>query len=141
MNIILFIHKDSLKKGDILKNIIDHKFHGTNLTTLQTFNEFKAKLKEGSGFIEKEIFILLADSKSRLTELTSLIDLLEGKRIILILPDEAKATLSCASQFFPRFFIPLSKTYDDLCSVLNKMINQEKINVNNNGGIKDVSTG
>lgn len=140
MNIILFIHQDSLKKGDFLKNVIDHKFPGTNLTTLQTFNAVKARLKNGSGFTEKEIFILLADSRNRLNKLTSLIDLMEGKRIILILPDEAKATLSRASQFFPRFFTPVSKTYDDLCSVLNKMINQEKININN-GGIKDGSIG
>jgi len=130
MNFILFIHQDASKKGEALKAIIEHTFNSAKLTNLQTFNAVKAKLKEGSGLTEKEIFILFVDSRSRLTELTTLIDLLEGKRIILILPDESKTTLSMATRFFPRFFTPVSKTYDDLCSVLNKMINQENNKTN-----------
>jgi len=125
MNLILFIHQDSLKKGITLKNIINQKFYGTELQTLHTFNSLKARLKKNIGFTENEIFILLAESRTQLKELTSLIDLLEGKRTVLILPDESKATLSKASEFFPRFFTSVSDTYDDLCDVLNKMINQE----------------
>jgi len=123
MSIILFIHHDSLKKGIALKNIIDQNFYGTELQTLHTFNSFKASLKKSAGFTEKDIFILFAESRGRLEELRSLIDLLEGKQTILILPDESKATLSRASEFFPRFFVPISNTYSDLCGVLHKMIN------------------
>jgi len=47
---------------------------------------------------DKEIFILLADSKNRLNELTSLINLLESKRIILILSGDSKATTHIAHQ-------------------------------------------
>jgi hypothetical protein len=127
MNFILFIHQDSLKKGITLKNIIDKNFYGTELQTLHTLNSFKERLKKSIGPSENEIFILLAESQSRLNELTSLIDLLEGKRTILILPDESKATLSMASEFFPRFFTPMGDTYNDLCDVLNKMANQKQL--------------
>ncbi len=130
MSLILFIHQDSSKKGEILKTAISQKINGGNLTIVKTFNAFKTRLKESPDFIEKEIFILLAESKNRLTELISLIDLLEGRLIILILPDESKATLSRATHFFPRFFTPVSKTYDDLCDVINKMIKQEITNSN-----------
>ena len=82
------------------------------------------EIREIEEFIEKDIFILLAASESRLSELISLVDLLEGKCIILIVPDESNASLSMAIQFFPRFFTPVSETYSDLCDVLNKMINQ-----------------
>ncbi|MCD4674788.1 MAG: hypothetical protein K8S18_02180 [Desulfobacula sp.] len=131
MNLVLFIHQDASKKGETLKNVIGEKFYGTKLTILHTFNAFKARLKLFSNYSDKEIFILFADSKNRLNELTSLIDLLEGKRLIIILPDESKATLSRASQFFPRFFTPVSETYNDLCDVLNKMMNQDKIKLRN----------
>lgn len=126
MSLILFIHKDASKKGDILKIVIDRTFYDIKRQTFQTFNALKSRLKKSSGFIEKDIFILLADSGSRLSELISLKDLLEGKCIILILPDESNATLSMATQLFPRFFTPVSETYGDLCDVLSKMINQEK---------------
>jgi hypothetical protein len=125
MSLILFIHQDAFKKGDVLKIVIDRTFYEIKRQTIRTFNALKARLKKSSSFTEKDIFILLADSRSRLTELISLVDLFEGKCVILILSDESTATLSMATQFFPRFFTPVSETYGDLCDVLNKMINQE----------------
>ena len=125
MSFILFIHQDASKNGDALKTVIDRTFYEIKRQTIQTVNALKARLKKSSGFIEKDIFILLVDSGSRLTELMSLVDLIEDKCVILILPDESKATLSIATQFFPRFFTPISETYSDLCDVLNKMTNQE----------------
>ena len=124
MNLILFIHEDSLEKGWALKHIIDQNFYGTELTVIHTFGSFKTRLKKSANPAEKEIIILFAESQSRLNKLTALIDLLEGKRIILILPDESKATLSIAVRFFPRFVTRMNDTYDDLCDVLNKMIPQ-----------------
>ncbi|MCP3901771.1 MAG: hypothetical protein GY707_18835 [Desulfobacteraceae bacterium] len=132
MNILLFIHQDASKKGDSLKKTIDQNFPETKLQMYDSHKTLNAELKQYSGFSEKEIIVLLADSPGRLDQLSSMIDLMEDKRILLILPDESKETLSKASQFFPRFFTPLSDTYDDLCSVLNKIINQNNLNTNHN---------
>ncbi|MCP4550939.1 MAG: hypothetical protein GY834_02615, partial [Bacteroidetes bacterium] len=116
-------------KGENLKKIIDQKIKEHNIQTFQTFNSFKARLKKASNY-NKEVFILLADSKRRLSKLTSLIDLLENNRIVLIIPDDSKATVSTALQFFPRYFTIINDTYNDLCEVLIKMIHQKKININ-----------
>jgi len=141
MNLILYVHKDASKKSDHFKRIIGQNFRKAETETLQTFNAFKARLKQ-LNIYDKEIFILFADSKNRLNELIKLIDLLEDKRIVLVLPDKSKATLSLALKFFPRFFTQISDTYTDLCQVLTKMIDQEKKNINiSTGGIKDVSIG
>ncbi len=131
MTIVLFIHRDSSKKGVSLKNSIDQNFLKTELQVLATYKSLKTRLKKSSDFNEQEIFILLVDSKIRLNKLTLMTDLMEDKRIILILPDESKETLSTASQFFPRFFTPMGNKYDDLCSVLNKILNQNNLNTNN----------
>jgi len=125
MNFILFIHQDAPKEGKTLKKIIDQNCKGGEIQTLQTFNSFKARLKQIYNY-NTDVFILLADSKSRLDKLTSLIDLLESKRVVLIIPDDSKATVSMALQFFPRYFTIISDTYNDLCGVLNKMIINEK---------------
>ncbi|MCD4742238.1 MAG: hypothetical protein K8R67_07155 [Desulfobacteraceae bacterium] len=130
MKLVFFIHKDSSKKGEILQKIINTNFYGTKCQIFRAFDTLKKSLKREIQLTENEIFILLAESVSRLNELNSFIDLLEGKRIILILPDSSKASLSKASKFFPRFFTSISDTYDDLCDVLNKIINQERIKLN-----------
>ena len=131
MNLVLFIHKDSSKKGTTLKKIIEIRFNDVNIRVLQTYSTLEGRLKKVSGSVDSEIFVLLAESGNRLTKLTALIKLLENRRIVLIIPDESKAIVSCASQFFPRFFTSVSNNYDDLCSVLNKMISQTKINKDN----------
>ena len=129
MNLILFAHKDASKKGVILKSIIEQQFKENKIEIFQAFNAFKSRLKQVSIY-DKEIFILLADSRNRLKELISLIDLLNDRRIILILSDDSKATTHIAHQFFPRYFTYINDTYDDLCAVLKKMTHQEKININ-----------
>ena len=127
MNFILYIHRNASTKGETLKKIIDQNSKGIEIQTLQTFNAFKARVKQVSAY-NNEIFILLADSKKRLNKLTTLIDLLENKRIVLILPDESKETISVALQFIPRYFTFINDTYDDLCAVISKMANKKKGN-------------
>ncbi len=122
MDLILFIHKDGSKKGEILKKAIEQKVDGVKFQTFHTIDALKTRLKQFSKHNDKELFILLADIRERLYELTPLIDLLEDKRLILIIPDKSQVTISKSLRFFPRFFTPLSNTYEDLCDVLNKMI-------------------
>ncbi|WP_300455028.1 hypothetical protein [Desulfobacula sp.] len=136
MKLILFVHQNASSKGTTFRKLIKQNFKGLEIETFQTFNGFKTRLKQVSLY-DQEIFVLFTDSKDRLKELTSLIDLLEGKRILLILPDDSNATTSVAHHFFPRYFTYVNDTYDDLCAVLIKMTQQEKkikIVSNNNGG-------
>jgi hypothetical protein len=104
-------------------------------------NRFKPRLKKVSLFNE-EIFILFAETENRLKALTGLIDLLENKRIILILPHRSKPIVSAALNFYPRYFTRINSRYNDLCAVPNKMIASKNTTVNdNNGGINNVSRG
>ncbi len=126
MNLIMFIHQSASKKGEILEKIIDQNFKGFEKQTVHTVNAFKARLKQVSDY-DREIFIVLADSIKRINELTSLVDLMEDRRIILILPDDSKETASKSHQFFPRYFTYVNDTYADLCAVISKMSNKAKI--------------
>lgn len=126
MNLILYIHQDTSGKGDHFKRVIEENFKKVEMELFQTLNAFKTRLKKISRYNE-EIFILFADSENRLKELSELIELLEDKRIIFILPDDRKQTLSLSLKFFPRFITFSNNNYADLCDVLNKMMTQNKI--------------
>ena len=125
MNLILYAHKDALRKGTVLKRQIGRQVKNHEIQTIQTFNAFKVRLKQVSVY-DKEIFVLLADSKQRLNELMLLTDWLENKRILLILPDDSKDIVSLAHQFFPRYFTYVNDTYADLCAVITKMSNNKE---------------
>jgi hypothetical protein len=126
MNLVFFIHKNSSNKGAILKQIIDQHFKKVEIQIFHTFHKFELKLEQVSDY-NKEIFILLADSRKRLDRLTSLLDLFESKRLILILPDDSKDSISIAHKISPRYFTFVNNTYSDLCAVIKKMMNIKKI--------------
>ncbi len=129
MNIILFIHHDCRTKGEILIDIMAQNCENVGIKAFQTINSFKERLKQISNY-NKEVFILLADSENRLDELTTLIDLMENKRIIIILPENTNPIVSKVHQFFPRYFTTISESYTDLCSVITKMSENEKKTIN-----------
>ena len=125
MDLIFFVHQNACKKGTAFKRAMEQNFKHLDIEFFQTFNVFKARLKQIPVY-DKEIYVLLADSKKRLKELTELIDLLEDRRIVLIIPDNSETTISTAHRFFPRFFTYLDDNYNDLYGVLNKMITPQK---------------
>lgn len=101
------------------------EYFGENIIQLvHTFNALTYTLKQPGGFDQK-VYVLLAESLRRLQELFCLIDLLDGRRIVLVLPDDAKTTVSIAHRFYPRFFTYINNNYDDLCAVLYKMTNKK----------------
>ena len=120
MNLILFVHLDALGQGKALQNKMARYFGKNNMQMVHTFNALKHILKQPRGF-DQEVYVLLAESPCRLQELFRLIDLLDGRRIVLVLPDDAKTTVSMAHRFYPRFFTYINTAYDDLCAVLCKM--------------------
>ena len=124
MNLILFVHQDASGKGEALQKKMAQVFGKNIIQMVHTFNALKHILKQPGGG-DQEVYVLLAESPRRLQELFCLIDLLDGRRIVLILPDDAKTTISMAHRFYPRFFTYINTAYDDLCAVLYKMTNKK----------------
>ncbi|MEE4364724.1 MAG: hypothetical protein V2J08_12375, partial [Desulfotignum sp.] len=102
MNLILFVHQDASQKGEALQKQMAHNFGENIIQMVHTFNALKHILKQPGR--DQEVYVLLAESPNRLQELFSLIDLLDRRRIVLVLPDDTEATVSMAHRFYPRFF-------------------------------------
>lgn len=122
MNLILFVHQDASQRGEALQKQMTAYFGENTILMVHTFNALKHILKQPGGRAQ-EIYVLLAESPGRLQELFRLMDLLDGRRIVLVLPDDAETTVGMAHRFYPRFFTYITTVYDDLCAVLYKMIN------------------
>ncbi len=124
MNLILFVHQDASRQGEALQKKIGRHFDENIIQTVHTFNALKHILKQPGG-CDQKVYVLLAESPLRLQELFCLIDLLDGRRIVLVLPDDAMTTVSMVHRFYPRFFTYINNNYDDLCAVLYKMTNKK----------------
>jgi len=117
---ILFVHPDAGREGKVLHQTVEQYFTGTEILV-------SAAIESLAETVEREcdpagtIYIVLADSKSRLRDLSEISNLMEGKRLVLILPDDSKNTLSDSMRFFPRYVCCMGSSYHQLCDVLVKM--------------------
>lgn len=68
------------------------------------------------------IAVLLASNKNELSEIIALKGLFQERRIILILPDRKKESISKGHALFPRFLSYADSDFRDVRAVLNKMI-------------------
>ena len=68
------------------------------------------------------IVLLRAQDREELLHIVSLRDLLQGLRVILLIPDLEKETISLAHSLRPRFLSNGESDFSDTMGVLRKMI-------------------
>ena len=123
----LFIHHDSGDNGIFFKQSIERINPAIKIELFLDFTSFEVYLKKPYDFKNNEVFILFADSIERLNRLYTFINFFEGKRLLLVAPDERSETTSKVLKFWPRFFTYIRDNYEDFCSVIKKIAIKEEI--------------
>lgn len=94
----------------------------------QTLNDLTKHLRQFHS--DPQIAVLLAGSRKELLEIISIRNLIDGFRLILILPDNKKATVNKGHSLYPRFLTYVDGNFDWVAAVLEKML------TNNHTGMK-----
>lgn len=122
MKIIFFTHKNSGVYGLKLYKAVMNQVRNDGIDVVFSVDELKWKFKEIGYRISIDAMVLIAESKERLESLYRMVDLFEGKQILLILPDNDPDTISKGHRFRPRFLTVIGTSIEDITNVLNKMV-------------------
>jgi len=125
---ILFYQTTNNGPGERLREVICtivSKGYIETYTTLDTLSFRLRRPKHGV-----TLAVLLAATKAELMGLLSLRDLFQDVRIILILPDRKKETITKGHTLYPRYLSYADGDFKDVAAVLEKMMGY--INSNNN---------
>jgi len=112
---------DDLGKTLICK--IQKELSGIEIVTLNSRKSLVQKMSQPLNRIS--VIIILVSSCEKLERLYSLVFLFENSRIILVLPDREKKTLTTGIRFNPSFFTYPDNKFEDICEVLKKI----KVNI------------
>ncbi len=117
----LFIYtKDKSGIGDRLRREIRMGFPYVEKEVFTTIGNLLLRL---DGYDDRpDIAVLLASDREILQRLVSMGDRLLDQRIILILPDKEKETISMGHKLHPRFVSYSDSDFNDVTLVLDKMI-------------------
>lgn len=129
---VILIHYKAGETGKRLKkNLLEH-FPDIGLELFDSTGSFYRKLCKPSRGREQEIYIVLADTRERLEKLMGLKKLLDGRRLVLILPGNEKNILSMGHRLLPRYVSTGTDNFGELSKVLEKMISV--LNASNGDG-------
>ena len=119
---ILFIHRDSGSEGRVLENAVRDRFQAVHREVCPDVASLRKALTLPSPYGDLTAIVLLTETPERLEELDQVFDHLEGKKLLLILPDMEKSSFVAAFRMRPRYITQRSKTFSDVCDVLEKML-------------------
>ena len=119
---IVLIHYGAGETGKRLEQNLRGQFAEIEIDFYDSAGSFYKKLCKPNHGWEQEIYIVLADSRERLEKLMGLKKLLDGKRLVLILPGNEKKLLSMGHRLLPRYVSTETDNFEELSKVLEKMI-------------------
>lgn len=120
--LVLFIHKQSGPVGNRLYEMIHRHFSDIPQDRCTDSGTLRERLNHPESNEKPVIYLLFADTKDRLNQLRKLCEYFEGKRLILILPDNHQTTRSIGLRLLPRFLTDAKDDFHDLIAVIAKMI-------------------
>ncbi len=123
--LILYVDRDSGEKGRFFLKIIQKRMPGIKMHICRTVDTCVTEVNRTKPYMESPIIVLFTDNEDRLDDLYEKKQIIQDKKIVMVLPREKKRDNSAiVHRFFPRYFTYMDDQYDDLCDVLHKMIVQ-----------------
>ena len=125
----LFIYAKELKGAtNRLRWQVESSLPGNLPETFNSVTHLSRRLCRPYARRRETIGVLFAADRQDLANLLSIRDLLDDVRIILVLPDDKKETVSAGHRLRPRYISYAGGNFEDVAAVLNKMQERSLMN-------------
>ena len=122
----IFYANDLTALGEKLKNMISAQISGIQVENYNSIEDISQILRQPLNNVS--VMVLLLASIDELIQFNSMNTLFNNLRIILILPDSKKDTLSLGLKLKPSFISDVNSNLNDVVSVLEHIQNKKKEN-------------
>jgi len=122
----IFYANDLTTLGEKLKNMISAQISGIQVENYNSIEDISQILRQPLNNVS--VMVLLLASIDELIQFNSMNTLFNNLRIILILPDSKKDTLSLGLKLKPSFISDVNSNLNDVVSVLEHIQNKKKEN-------------
>ena len=126
MNVVLFASGKNVAVSKRLQKVTESKVPLKHLETIQTIEDLSKRVRRLPR--EIDVAVLLAQSNDQLSEFFPLKEFLEDVRIILILPNLERETITKGHLLRPRYIDYVDGDFSNVGTVLEKMFNYMKDN-------------
>ena len=119
MGVLLYGKNNGGASGKI-REAIQRKVPGSALESFDSIEGLARRLQRFTG--SSTVAVFLADTQEELSALFVIRKLLDGIRLVLVLPDHSEATVAKGHRFHPRFLSFADNGIREVPAVLGKML-------------------
>ena len=135
---LLFYAANKSGETESLQRLVEEMVPKDNLEIYSTFLSLSRRLRQPSCNLNTAV--LAIGSRQELREIVTLRDLLSDIRLILIVPDRGRDTISKAHSLAPRFLTYMDTDFEEVRVVLVKMLHSaDSVDIQGKGRFEPVS--
>lgn len=123
--IVLYVDPESGPKGRIFLHQVQQRLPGIRIQVCQSVETFVTAVCRKRPCMDLPVLILFVSDRKHLDDLYRRKQIFADHKVVMVVSQERTEGLTAMiHRFFPRFVAAMDDRYEDLCDVLNKMMNQ-----------------
>jgi hypothetical protein len=125
VDLVLYCSEEAERRGQKLQEVLDRDLPDMRLEVFTHLEELVMSLQRPE--VDPAVVVLVIGSRMELDELLPLKPVLQNTRIILVLPDQARETLTLAEQLDPHYIKQPGDNFGELAYVVDEILEERRV--------------
>ena len=125
VDLVLYYSEEAERRGQKLQEVLNRDLPDIRLECFTDFEELVTGLQRPE--VEPVAVVLVIGSRTELDEFLPLRPDLENTRVVLVLPDQTRETLTLAQQLHPYYIKPPGDDFVELAYILDELMEERRV--------------
>jgi hypothetical protein len=125
VDLVLYYSEEAEHRGQKLQEVLNNDLPDMRLELFTDFEELVTGLQRPE--VIPAAVVLVIGSRTELDEFLSLRQVLQNTRVFLVLPDQARETLTLAEQLDPYYIKPPGDDFVELASIVDELLEERRV--------------
>jgi hypothetical protein len=125
VDLVLYYSEEAERRGRKLQEVLNNDLPDMRLELFTDFEELVTGLQRPE--VDPAAVVLVIGSRTELDEFLPLRPVLQNTRVVLVLPDQARETLTLAEQLDPYYIKPSGDDFVELASIVDELLEERRV--------------
>jgi len=125
VDLVLYYSEEAERRGQKLQEVLNRDLPDIRLECFTDFEELVTGLQRPE--VEPVAVVLVIGSRTELDEFLPLRPDLENTRVVLVLPDQTRETLTLAQQLHPYYIKPPGDDFVELAYIVDELMEERRV--------------
>jgi hypothetical protein len=125
VDLVLYYSEETERRGQKLQEVLNNDLPDLRMEVFTDFEELVTGLQRPE--VDPAAVVLVIGSRTELDEFLPLRPALRNTRVILVPPDQTKATLALANELRPYYIKPPGDDFVELAAIIDEILEERRV--------------